>query len=245
MNHLPYDDQMSSRWRSIRPAWLLALVILGGWIVGLVGDSFNVCPPSIQNSCETATIYLAQDNGLVVYSHQFYQLFTSTVVTDSPLDAGFNAIAVLILDRLTEDNLNRTRYFLIFFSTAILGNLLTLLQGPNYASAGASGGIFGIFASLVVFSWLKDKKVDQPTLVLFIIIFFGSSILPDVNYVAHIGGAVGGFIAGGLLYSVVKPTLMEYSFAYKSNPKTVLSTAILIFLVGILSITQFFLFAGV
>ena len=171
---------------------------------GTGGRLIHGCPPSIQNACQAATIYLAQENGVVVYAHQFYQLFTSTLVTDSPLDAGFNAIAVLILDRLTEDNLNKTRYFLIFFSTAILGNLLTLLQGPNYASAGASGGIFGIFASLVVFSWLKDKKVDQPTLVLFIIIFFGSSILPDVNYVAHIGGAVGGFIAGGLLYSVRK-----------------------------------------
>ena len=79
-----------------------------------------------------------------------------------------------------------------------MGNILTLLQGPNYASAGASGGIFGVFAALVIFSWLKDKKKDQPSLVLFIIIFLGSSILPDVNYIAHIGGAVGGFIAGGL-----------------------------------------------
>ncbi|MHB2037611.1 MAG: rhomboid family intramembrane serine protease [Nitrososphaerales archaeon] len=235
---------MSSVWRNVRPAWLLALVILLGWVIGLFGELFSVCPPSIQNSCTQATNYLAQNNGLVVFEHQYYQIFTSTLVTPSALDAGFNAIAVLVLDRLTEDSLNKTRYFLVFFSTAALGNILTLLQGPNYASAGASGGIFGIFAALIIFSWLKDKKVDQPSLVLFIVIFFGSSILPDVNYVAHIGGAIGGFIAGALLYVAVKPTITEYSFAYVSNPKTVVAVAVLILLLVAASIAQFAFFTG-
>jgi len=222
----------------------LALVILLGWALGLIGDTFNVCPPSIQNSCAAATVYLAQNNGLVVYAHQYYQIFTSILVTDNSFDAAFNAIAVLVLDRLTEDSLNKTRYFLVFFSTAVLGNIMTLLQGPNYASAGASGGIFGIFAALVIFSWLKDKKVDQPSLVLFIILFFGSSILPNVNYVAHVGGAIGGFIAGALLQRIVKPTITEYSFAYESDPKTVVIGVVLIFLVVVASIAQFALFAG-
>ena len=235
---------MSGTWRNIRPAWLLALVILSGWVIGLFGEAINVCPPSIQDSCTYATNYLVQYNGLVVIQHQYYQLFTSTLVTSSLFDAGFNAIAVLILDRVTEDSLNKTRYFLVFFLTAILGNILTLLQGPNYASAGASGGIFGIFAALIMFSWLKDKTVDQPSLVLFIVIFIGSSILPDVNYVAHIGGAIGGFIAGALLYEAVKPTVTEYSFAYDSNPKTVVAVAVLIFLLVAASIAQFAFFVG-
>ena len=212
--------------------------------VGLAGDAFKVCPPSIQNSCTSATYFLAQNNGLVVYAHQYYQIFTSTLVTDNSLDAAFNAIAVLILDLVTEDSLNKTRYFLIFFSTAILGNFLTLLQGPNYASAGASGGIFGIFAALVIFSWLKNRKIDQPSLVLFIVIFLGSSILQNVNYLAHIGGAIGGFIAGALLYGAVKPTITEYSFAYDSKPQTVLTGAFLILLLVIASIAQFALFIG-
>lgn len=244
MNHLQNDGGLSSRWKRIRPAWLLAIIILLGWVIGSIGDAFKVCPPIFQNSCYTATTFLAQNNALVVYGHEYYQLFTSTLVTDSALDAGFNAIAVLIIDWLTEDSFNKTRYFLIFFSTAVLGNLLTLVQGPNYASAGASGGIFGIFAALVVFSWLKDKKVDQPALILFIILFFGSSILPDVNYLAHIGGAIGGFIAGSLLFTSVKRTVTDYSFQYDSNPVTVFAVVILILLVSVASIAQFAIFAG-
>jgi rhomboid protease GluP len=239
------QNEMMSRWKTFRPAWLLALVILAGWVIGLVGDSFQLCPGSIQNSCQTATYYLAQNNGVVVYAHQYYQVLTSTLITDSPLDAGFNAIAVLILDRLTEDNLNKTRYFLIFFSTAIFGNLLTLLKGPNYASAGASGGIFGVFAALVIFSWLKDKKIDPPSFVLFIILFFGSSILPDVNYLAHIGGAIGGFVAGALMYWNVRPTITEYSFARESSNNTVILVTTGILLLVFASIAQFLVFAGV
>jgi rhomboid protease GluP len=231
-------------WKGLRPAWLLAILILAGFVIGVIGDGFKVCSPSFQNSCQAATEYLAQNNGLVVYGQEYYQVFTSILVTDSPLDAGFNAIAVLFLDRLTEDNLNKTRYLLIFFSTAIIGNLLTLVEGPNYASAGASGGIFGVFAAIVIFSWLKDKKVDTPTLVLFIVLFFGSSILPSVNYVAHAGGAIAGFVAGALLYESVKPTVTEYSFAYESNIRTTFAVAISILLLLFGSIAQFLLFAG-
>ncbi|MDG6905461.1 MAG: rhomboid family intramembrane serine protease, partial [Nitrososphaerota archaeon] len=201
----------------------------------------NVCPPMV-GFCGKATLFLAQDNGLVLYGHQYYQMFTSILVTDSVLDAGFNAIAVLIFDWLTEDSLNKTRYFAIFFGSALLGNLMTMLQGANYASAGASGGIFGLFAALVAFSSLKQRKIEAPPAILFIIVFFGSSILPDVNYVAHIGGAVGGFIAAGLMYDSVKPSITEYSFAYESKTISVAIVAGLILIACIASIVQFILF---
>jgi rhomboid protease GluP len=138
-------------------------LIFLGWFIGIFGDLFTVCPQSIPSVCETATYFLAQNNSIVIYLHQYYQLFTSTLVTDSPLDAGFNAIAVLIFDRLTDDVFNKPRYFLIFFLTAFLGNLLTLSQGPNYASAGASGGIFGLIAAAFSYTWAKDKKIEDET----------------------------------------------------------------------------------
>lgn len=216
-----------------------------GWIIGVLGNSVEVCPSSIPSACASATNYLAQNNAIVVYFHQYYQIFTSTLVTNSLLDAGFNAIAVLILDWLTEDVFDKPAYFLVFFLTAILGNLLTLLQGPYYISAGASGGIFGIFAAVISFTWARDKKVDTPTLTLFLIIFFGSSILPDVNWVAHVGGALGGFIIGGVLYQIVKPHINEYSRRVNSGFAASLAVFGFILLMTFASIIQFLLFAKV
>lgn len=222
-------------------------MIFIGWLIGTIGDNIAVCPPSLLISClpasdYVATNFLAQNNALVVYYHQYFQLFSSMLITDSPVDFLFNAIAVLVLDLITEDNLNKTRYFAVFVSTALIGNLLTLLNGPNYASAGASGGIFGIYAALITFSFLKQKKMDIPPIALFVVIFVGSSILPGVNYLAHLGGAIGGFFAGYLIYESVKPTITEYSMAYNSTKRTVAITCIAFLLITVLSVVQFFSF---
>lgn len=225
---------------------LLAGLIILGFIIGSIGTLFRVCPAAIYPNCDNATAadFLAQNNAMVVYLHQYYQLFTSIFVTSSALDAGFNAVAVLILDRLTlDDAFNMPRYFLIFLSTAILGNLFTLLEGPQYASAGASGGIFGLIAAVFSYSWAKENRIEITTLVFFLAIFIGSSFfVPDVDYVAHLGGAVGGFIAGPLLYQSLKGKVNDYFGIGKSNPLTIkLMIALIVFLV-IGSTVQFLLF---
>jgi rhomboid protease GluP len=240
------ENQRFAIWRNMRPGWLLAGLIILGFVLGLIGDLFSTCPTPLASVCGsslTATSLLAQNNAIVVYLHQFYELFTSILVTDSPVDAGFNAVAVLILDRLTDDTFNMPRYFLIFFLTAILGNLLTLLEGPGYASAGASGGIFGLIAAVFSYSWAKENKIELTTLIFFLVVFVGSSFLiPNVNYIAHLGGAIGGFVAGPLLYRSLKPQLLSYGDTSTSTGFTKRITAILIIGLVIGSIVQFALF---
>jgi len=231
------------RWSAIRPAWLLAFLIFLGWIIGIGGDQFTVCPQLLPSICRSATYFMAQNNAIVFYFRQYYQLFSSIFVTDSPFDAGFNVIAVLIIDRLSEDTLNKSRYFLIFFFTAILGNLLTLTRGPNYpASAGASGGIFGIIAAIFSYSWDKEHRIEASTLIFFLFVFAGSSFLiPDVNWVAHLGGAIGGFVCGPLLYINLKDKQSDFAVS-ESSSLTNFATGALIIAVTILSIIQFGLF---
>jgi len=186
---------------------------------------------------------MAQNNTIVLYLGQYFQLFTSIFVTDSPLDAAFNAIAVLVIDRLADDTLNKARYFLIFFFTALVGNLFTLLQGPSYpASAGASGGIFGIIAAVFAYSWAKEKRIEISSFVFFLLVFVGSSFLiPDVNWVAHLGGAVGGFICGPILYHNLKEKQNDLNLS-KSSRSTNIATAVLFLLVTIFSVIQLVLF---
>ncbi len=241
------EDQKSLFWRNLRPGWLLAGLIVLGYFFGLVGDLFSPCPKSLVSFCGsfTATDLLAQNNAIVVYLHQFYELFTSILVTDSPLDAGFNAVAVLILDRLSDDTFNMPRYFLIFFLTAILGNLLTLIEGPQYASAGASGGIFGLIAAVFSYSWAKENRIELTTLVFFLIVFVGSSFLiANVNYVAHLGGAIGGFVAGPILYQSLRPQLSNYADTSKSSHQMRDFTTVLIGAILIGSVIQFILFVA-
>ena len=204
-----------------------------------------VCPvyQGIKLECLPATFYLAQTNLLVVDTQAYFQLFTSIFVTDSPLDVIFNALAVIILDAFIDSSFNRTRYFGVFFLSALLGNVLTLLMGPQYSSAGASGGIFGLFAATFAYRWAEEKKIDRGTLVLFAAIFVSSSILQGVNWIAHAGGSVGGFIAGPLLYIALKNKLANYESVSDSTKSTILITWALILLMIIGSSVQFYLFA--
>lgn len=212
----------------LRPAWLLASAIFIGWVIGAVGS--NVCPSSATGpDCPNAALLLAQNNGLVIYDHLYFQLGSSIFVTSSLLDAAFNLLAVLILDRFTPPTFNTTRYFAIFFGTALVGNLFSLLSGPNYSSAGASGGIFGLYAAVFSFYWAEDRKIDITMLVLFLLIFVGSSFLiPNVDYLAHLGGAITGFICGPLLFNSLKKDLSSYALSTTSLARSKLIVLVLI-----------------
>ena len=165
-------------------------------------------------------------------------------MTGSTIDALFNVLAIFIFDRLTYDNFSKSEYFLIFFLTAIFGNLLTLLQGPFYASAGASGGIFGIFAAILSYSWFKEKKVEKTTLVFFLIVFIASSFfIPNVNWVAHFGGAIGGFLMGPATYYFTARSDEALEVKSRKSRDLDIATMTLIFLMIVGSAIQFALFA--
>jgi len=230
---------------AIRPAYVLSLLIILGWIIGVIGDLTTVCPAFPSGlACDTATFYMAQYNLLVVNYHNYFQLFTSILVTDVVIDAAFNAIAVLILDRFASDSFNYTRYFAIFFGSALLGNVITLLWGPEYISAGASGGIFGLYAAVFSFAWAEEKRIDATTLAIFALIFFTSSfLLPNVNWLAHLGGSIGGFIAGPLLYLALRPKLASYSPNLDSTLMSKIVTALVLIVLTVASAVQFLVFA--
>jgi rhomboid protease GluP len=182
---------------------------------------------------------------MVVYNGAYWQLFTSIFVTNSALDVLLNALAVIILDLFITSYINRTRYFAIFFASAIFGNILTLIQGPYYSSAGASGGIFGLFAASFSFTWAEQKRIDKTTLTVFVVLFLASS-LPlfgnlDVNWVAHVGGSLAGFVAGPILYFSLRREIIEYSLE-SSRSKYSIPVAIAIALLVIGSILQFLIF---
>lgn len=239
-----YEDADSSFGKvlmRIRPGYILATAIIMGFIIGEIGDSIELC--YLATSCPNVTDLLVQQNGMV-FGHAYWQLFTSIFVTDSFEDALFNALAVIVLEYFLPETFNKTRYFAIFFSAALLGNILTLSEGPSYASAGASGGIFGVFAAAFAYNWAENKRIDLATLVLFIVLFFGSSffIVQDVDWIAHLGGSIAGFISAPLLFSSLKRSESSLGLSSKSARSSQLVLALIVVFMVVGSIFQFVLF---
>ena len=232
--------------KKIRPGYIAAALIVLGYIIGVIGDGIQFC--NLGSSCANATQLLAQQNSMIYYNNAYWQLFTSIFVTGGLAgfyDAALNAVAVLVLDFFLPDTFNNTRYFAIFFISALLGNLLTLFEGPLYASAGASGGIFGVLAAAFAYSWAENKRIDFPSLILFLALFFGSSFLgQNVNWIAHLGGSIVGFILGPVLYNSVRQSKTEYGISThsSSNTKVIVLLAILVMFVA--SAAQFLIFVS-
>jgi membrane associated rhomboid family serine protease len=91
----------------------------------------------------------------------------------------------------------------VFVLSGVIGNAVSLLNGPVAISFGASGGIFGLLAGAVTLDFVVERRVDYALLVWFLLIFiFSSFALSYVDWFAHFGGAASGLLAGYLLGTI-------------------------------------------
>jgi rhomboid protease GluP len=174
----------------------LIIAVAGGLVVGtalafIVFDGFPLY------------LYFLQSNGAVERGW-VWQLFTSIIVAPPGLtglfDVVFNVIALAWLDGLFSFAYSSRQYYAIFFATAISGNVFSLANGPGEVSFGASGGIFGLLAGVISFDITTNKRVDPALIAWFAGVFILSSfLLGNVDWIAHLGGALLGF---GLGYAV-------------------------------------------
>ncbi len=174
----------------------LSLAIVGGLVFGLVAWEVSIDG--------TPLIYYFIQENWRVYAGLYWQLLTSLfVVVPTSLgvvDVLFNAMAVVWLDGLLSHEFREVEYYAVFVLSGLAGNVVSLLNGPNAASFGASGGIFGLLAGAVAQDFAVERRVDYNLLVWFLAVFlFSSFALSYVDWWAHLGGAASGLVAGYLL----------------------------------------------
>ena len=85
-------------------------------------------------------------------------------------------------------------------STGVAGNVLSLANGPQVISFGASGGIFGLLAGVVSFDLVTNEKLNPSLIIWFATIFvFSSFLFSYVDWLVHAGGALLGLALGYVL----------------------------------------------
>lgn len=141
----------------------------------------------------------------------------------SPLHLLFNMYALYVVGQYLEPLLGRVRFAALFLISVIGGSVgYELLSsaptrgGDIYSSGwvtplvGASGGVFGLFLAIVVLNRHLGREI-RPMLVLIGINVVLGFTMPNVAWQAHLGGAVAGAIAAGLLYALRRrPRAMQY-----------------------------------
>lgn len=142
---------------------------------------------------------------------QYWRLVSSTFLHGSLWHLLFNMVALWQVGRLTERIFGSTRFVGLYLFAGLSGSLASLswsvARGVSVSSVGASGAIFGIIGGLLAFLSRSHTGVP-PTVVselrrsllpfLLFSLWMGF-VYPHTDNAAHIGGLVGGWLAGHLL----------------------------------------------
>lgn len=107
-------------------------------------------------------------------------------------------------------------WLLVYLSSAISGTMLSIIVSPNTIGVGSSGSVCGLFGAKLAESFCRMRestKLPQRELahkilceqfgstlcsVVLILVF---SFIPFVDWAAHIGGLLGGFVVGLMLFA--------------------------------------------
>ncbi len=138
---------------------------------------------------------------------EYYRLLTAAFLHVNIEHLVNNMVLLFFCGEIVERCLGHFRFLLLYFLTALAGNLLSaayeLFSGGFYRSMGASGAVFGLTGALLFFVVARKRQAAQIPLprLIFAIFFsiYAGFRSGGVNNAAHIGGLLGGFLLAFLL----------------------------------------------
>lgn len=163
---------------------------------------------------------------------QWWRVASAAFLHFGPLHLAFNGFALYQLGRMVEWLFGHWRYALIFATAALAGSAASLyLNFPLAVSAGASGGLYGLFGALVFFrlaSPLGHYFSWQQILVPIGVNFVFTLTIPNIDAWNHFGGMAGGFVAAAFAGLPLWPGVGASRFALPGRVHTALSGVLVI-----------------
>ncbi|WP_334073340.1 MULTISPECIES: rhomboid family intramembrane serine protease [Paenibacillus] len=146
------------------------------------------------------------------YASEGWRLFASMFLHHDLTHLISNCFAILVFAPPLERLLGHWRYALLYLGGGLVGNLISLeiyrQSMENHLSVGASGAIYGVYGAFLYIALLQRHLIDQSSRqTLYSLLIIGvvfSLIVPQVNWMAHFGGLLGGFFLYGLIIRVLK-----------------------------------------
>jgi rhomboid protease GluP len=205
------DTALSGEARAsiVVPALLIANVL---WFcIGLAGAIWGGY--LVWNYLLRGNVYLAHRLGSAggeeLLRGEWWRLFTCCFVHAGAVHLIVNLFALAMIGPLAEHLWGRRHFLVIYLLSGLGGSALAVAMHPQFSVVGASGAIWGVLMSLVV--WFMVFRVQIPSdvtvdvsrrLGLMIVLNLCVSLIPGISWQAHLGGAVVGFVTAFLLNAV-------------------------------------------
>jgi membrane associated rhomboid family serine protease len=142
--------------------------------------------------------------GPLVQSGEVWRLFTVALVHGGLTHLFFNMFSLLVLGNPVEATLGKARFLIIFFVSLLTGSLSSVyLSSYPYISVGASGAVFGLFGAFIAMRKMIHEGVRDIYLIIGLNFIFGF-ILGGVDWRAHLGGLVGGYLTTAVLLRITR-----------------------------------------
>lgn len=178
---------------SSRP--LMTFVLIGLNIVAFLGEQgqLSLSGSAIHGSLIEHGILYRYAIGV---EHEYWRLITSGFLHENLLHIGFNMYLLYLLGVMLEPALGPIKFGAIYFTSLLAGSFGVLLA-TNAPSLGASGAVFGLMGAAVVELRARRMSVMESGIGgLIIINLIFSFAVPGISIGAHIGGLIGGALAG-------------------------------------------------
>jgi membrane associated rhomboid family serine protease/DNA-directed RNA polymerase subunit RPC12/RpoP len=135
--------------------------------------------------------------GPAVANGQDYRLITAAFIHYGIIHIAFNMYALYLLGGVFERYAGPVRFAAVYFTAALSGSFGALLLTPHSATAGASGAIFGLMGALFVLERQRGMALLQSPIGFLILINLAFTFgIPGISIGGHIGGLIGGGLAG-------------------------------------------------
>jgi membrane associated rhomboid family serine protease len=144
---------------------------------------------------------------------QYYRLLTSGFLHANWMHLFFNLISLFLFSNLITDAVGIIPFLIIYFSSLIGGDLLSLFihrNHPDYSSIGASGAVNGIiFAAIALHPGMELSLMLFPVFIpawlfglLYVLVsMYGiKSNQDNIGHDAHLGGAIIGILTAVIMY---------------------------------------------
>jgi membrane associated rhomboid family serine protease len=156
---------------------------------------------SLFDTLATLGINLDRQTGqpIGVSQGEWWRLVTGGFLHDptNPLHIGFNMYILWWLGRMIEPALGHVRFAALYLASLLAGSFGAILIAPTQETVGASGAVFGLLGA--AFLMQRRRGIDPMqsgigvVIVLNLVLQF---VIPNVSWGAHVGGLIGGGIAG-------------------------------------------------
>ena len=188
--------------------WPLATIGLIAFLLALYGLQTHLAfdtNPDGGLSLRSLISQGASGYELVVGEGEWWRLFLAPLLHGSMSHVIGNCVALFFAGFRLEPFIGRGWFIGIFALSAVAGGGASILNNPaGMVSVGASGAICGVVAALFAASFHFRADLDQQSRMRRVALFFGiPSLLPllfasggSVDYWAHGGGALMGFVCG-------------------------------------------------